>query len=170
MHCPSSQEYCNNFSHSILSTDLVHLTCSSARTAKEDLEPVVGQLFNMATETGNFLFLLLARASVWNPVEPDISFPGPRSHLPLWVGSGWCDCHLSWHLLRLWAETPFKPGQFATYPPHGCLKKVCFSGEESDQNLTCCFGLLQSSQGGLYQLSFTQRHLLWGVITLCLLK
>lgn len=32
--------------------DLVHLTCPSAKTAREDLEPVVQKLFNLNTEKG----------------------------------------------------------------------------------------------------------------------
>lgn len=32
-------------------TDLVHLTCTSSKTAREDLEPVVQKLFTPYTET-----------------------------------------------------------------------------------------------------------------------
>lgn len=32
--------------------DLVHLTCPSTKTAREDLEPVVQKLFNVNTEKG----------------------------------------------------------------------------------------------------------------------
>jgi len=35
-----------------LLTDLVHLTCPSTKTAREDLEPVVQKLFNLNTEEG----------------------------------------------------------------------------------------------------------------------
>lgn len=35
-----------------LSLDLVHLTCPSTKTAREDLEPVVQKLFNLNTEKG----------------------------------------------------------------------------------------------------------------------
>uniref|UniRef100_A0A8C8XWZ1 RAE1/2 domain-containing protein n=1 Tax=Panthera leo TaxID=9689 RepID=A0A8C8XWZ1_PANLE len=34
-----------------LKTDLVHLTCTSSKTAREDLEPVVQKLFTPYTET-----------------------------------------------------------------------------------------------------------------------
>ncbi|KAJ6663311.1 hypothetical protein lerEdw1_010447 [Lerista edwardsae] len=44
-------ELCSSAMTCMKNTYLVHLTCSSVRTAKEDLEPVVGQLFNLATET-----------------------------------------------------------------------------------------------------------------------
>jgi len=32
-------------------TDLVHLTCPSTKTAREDLEPVVQKLFSLNAET-----------------------------------------------------------------------------------------------------------------------
>lgn len=35
-----------------LLTDLVHLTCPSTKTAREDLEPVVQKLFSLNTEEG----------------------------------------------------------------------------------------------------------------------
>lgn len=39
-------------SFSSLLTDLVHLTCPSTKTAREDLEPVVQKLFNLNREKG----------------------------------------------------------------------------------------------------------------------
>ncbi|XP_066496067.1 rab proteins geranylgeranyltransferase component A 1 [Tiliqua scincoides] len=44
-------ELCSSAMTCMKNTYLVHLTCSSIRTAKEDLEPVVGQLFSVVTET-----------------------------------------------------------------------------------------------------------------------
>ncbi|XP_053130057.1 rab proteins geranylgeranyltransferase component A 1 isoform X2 [Hemicordylus capensis] len=48
-------ELCSSAMTCMKNTYLVHLTCSSIRTAKEDLEPVVGQLFSvdMETESGS---------------------------------------------------------------------------------------------------------------------
>uniref|UniRef100_A0A670K947 Rab proteins geranylgeranyltransferase component A n=1 Tax=Podarcis muralis TaxID=64176 RepID=A0A670K947_PODMU len=44
-------ELCSSTMTCMKNTYLVHLTCSSIKTAKEDLEPVVGQLFSESTET-----------------------------------------------------------------------------------------------------------------------
>nr|XP_003223406.2 PREDICTED: rab proteins geranylgeranyltransferase component A 1 [Anolis carolinensis] len=43
-------ELCSSAMTCMKDTYLVHLTCSSIKTAKEDLEPAVGQLFSEATE------------------------------------------------------------------------------------------------------------------------
>ncbi|XP_034964383.2 rab proteins geranylgeranyltransferase component A 2-like [Zootoca vivipara] len=44
-------ELCSSTMTCMKNTYLVHLTCSSIKTAKEDLEPVVGQLFSESIET-----------------------------------------------------------------------------------------------------------------------
>ncbi|XP_062997711.1 rab proteins geranylgeranyltransferase component A 1 [Elgaria multicarinata webbii] len=44
-------ELCSSAMTCMKNTHLVHLTCSSIKTAKEDLEPVVRQLFSEVTET-----------------------------------------------------------------------------------------------------------------------
>ncbi|XP_054852758.1 rab proteins geranylgeranyltransferase component A 1 isoform X2 [Eublepharis macularius] len=44
-------ELCSSAMTCMKNTYLVHLTCSSVKTAKEDLEPVVWQLFTIVTET-----------------------------------------------------------------------------------------------------------------------
>ncbi|KAH0630971.1 hypothetical protein JD844_004401 [Phrynosoma platyrhinos] len=46
-------ELCSSTMTCMKNTYLVHLTCSSVKTAKEDLEPAVEQLFTEATETGS---------------------------------------------------------------------------------------------------------------------
>uniref|UniRef100_A0A8D0BNK0 Rab proteins geranylgeranyltransferase component A n=1 Tax=Salvator merianae TaxID=96440 RepID=A0A8D0BNK0_SALMN len=46
-------ELCSSTMTCMKNTYLVHLTCSAVKTAKEDLEPVVLQLFNASTETEN---------------------------------------------------------------------------------------------------------------------
>ncbi|XP_030084790.2 rab proteins geranylgeranyltransferase component A 1 isoform X1 [Serinus canaria] len=46
-------ELCSSTMTCMKDTYLVHLTCPSAKTAREDLEPVVQKLFNLNTETEN---------------------------------------------------------------------------------------------------------------------
>ncbi|NXC66909.1 RAE2 geranylgeranyltransferase, partial [Anhinga anhinga] len=45
-------ELCSSTMTCMKDTYLVHLTCPSTKTAREDLEPVVQKLFNLNTETG----------------------------------------------------------------------------------------------------------------------